>query len=931
MLCPHCQTDNREGRRFCGSCGHALPVACVVCGFGNELQARFCGGCGTALAGEAAAPAAATAPADRRPVSVMYVDLCGYTALSAALDPEDTHRLLRRFFETVDRIVLGFGGIIDKHIGDSVMALFGAPVAHGNDPERAVRAALDIHAAMPGLSVELGHPLKVHLGIALGEVVASGLGSAAHSAYTVTGDAANLAARLMERAAPGETLVTGALRNATETVATFDDLDHQSLKGIAQPEPVHRLTGLRTEGVVERPLVGRQGELAQLLAMLDACGRSGRGGAVAVRGEPGIGKSRLVRELTARAAARRYGCIGGNELDFGAHKGEDAQAAITAGLLGSAVAASETAKLQAIGDACARGHIDAGDRPFLNDLLGLAPPPESQVIYAAMNAEARQRGMASALAKLLRAASRDAPSLIVVEDVHWANQTTRLLLARLTATAAECAALLVMTTRFDGDPFDAGWRAQSAGGLSATIDLRPLLPEDAVNLANGVITEMDEFARQCIARAEGNPLFLEQLLRSRLIDTDGKLPHSLQGVVLARLDNLPAAERRLLQGASVLGQRFTSEDLQAVLGSPDCDCRPLIQRYLLRPDGEGFLFAHALIRDGVYASLTRERKRALHLKAAASFLDRDPRLHAEHLDRAEDPSAARAYLRAAEAEAAAYRLESASALVTRGLELATGGGDQVKLGLAAGRMRLDAGQAKPASEAFATAVAAATEAIDRCKGLIGLAAAYRVLADLDRAMENLAAAEATAAAMDEPALLSEIHYMRGNLHFARGQGEACLREHQRALAAAKRADLPEWKTRARSGLGDAAYLQGRVATARRHFQRCVELAERHGLLRIISANQSMIGVCLAYELKFDEALGHVEAGRAAAIRIGDRFAEMFADQITSLVLFQAGRISRSRKPDGNGAGPDRQTGRAALRGLFAYDTGVASPQAEPHR
>ena len=283
----------------------------------------------------------------------------GYTALSATLDPEDTHRLLRRFFETVDRIVLGFGGTIDKHIGDSVMALFGAPVAHGNDPERAVRAALDIHAAMPGLSAELGHPLQVHLGIALGEVVASGLGSAAHSAYTVTGDAANLAARLMERAAPGETLVTDALRQATEDVAAFDDLDRQPLKGIAQPEPVHRLTGLRTDRVVERPMVGRQGELAQLMVMLDACGRSGRGGAVAIRGDPGIGKSRLIRELMAVAAARGCCCVRGMELDFGTHKGEDAQAAITAGLLGTSVAATEDAKLLAIEEACSK----RADRP----------------------------------------------------------------------------------------------------------------------------------------------------------------------------------------------------------------------------------------------------------------------------------------------------------------------------------------------------------------------------------------------------------------------------------------------------------------------------------------------------------------------------------------------------------------------------------------
>ncbi len=581
MQCPHCKADNREGRRFCGGCGRALPVVCVACGFTNDLQARFCGGCGAALSGEA--QAVAVAPADRRPVSVMYVDLSGYTALSAKLDPEDTNRLLRRFFETVDRIVLGFGGTIDKHIGDSVMALFGAPIAHGNDPERAIRAALEIHATMPILSAELATPLQVHLGIALGEVVASGLGSTAHSTYTVTGDAANLAARLMERAGPGETLVTEALRQATEEVANFDSLDRQPLKGISQPEAIHRLTGLRTDRVAERAMVGRQGELAQLMAMLDACGRSGRGGATAIRGVPGIGKSRLIRELTTAAEARGYFCVKGTELDFGAHKGEDALAAITAGLLGCAVTASEIAKLQAINEMVARGYVDAADRPFLNDLLGLAPPQESEATYAAMNAEARKSGKAMALIKLLRVRSRDKPCLLAVEDVHWAGATTLQLLAQLTATCAECAAIVVMTTRFDGDPFDASWRSQSAGGLSSIIDLRPLLPDDAIGLASGVITEMDEFARQCVARAEGNPLFLEQLLRSRLADGDGRLPHSLQGVILARLDNLPAPERRALQAASVLGQRFTSTDLQAILGSSDTDCRPLIERSCCGP------------------------------------------------------------------------------------------------------------------------------------------------------------------------------------------------------------------------------------------------------------------------------------------------------------------------------------------------------------
>ena len=192
-----------------------------------------------------------------------------------------------------------------------------------------------------------------------------------------------------------------------------------------------------------------------------------------------------------------------------------------------------------------------------------------------MDAKARQRGMATVLAELLRSASQDSAVLVTIEDLHWANDATLYLLAQLAAAAEKCAAVIAMTTRFDGDPFDANWRSQSSGSLAVTIDLRPLRPEDATQLAVGVIAELDEFARQCVARAEGNPLFLEQLLRNRLADSDGKLPLSIQGVVLARLDNLAEQDRRALQAASILGQRFTQDDLQAILGTARIDCSTL--------------------------------------------------------------------------------------------------------------------------------------------------------------------------------------------------------------------------------------------------------------------------------------------------------------------------------------------------------------------
>lgn len=912
MICPNCQAENREGRRFCAGCGGSLSVACTKCGFLNEPLEKFCGGCGLAMASSsedaaahrpaapshvAASPSAGQpAPGDRRPVTVMFVDLSGYTALSAKLDPEDTNRLLSRFFEVVDGLVLDFGGVIDKHIGDSVMALFGAPVAHGNDPERAIRAAVAIQDAMPPLSSEFVQDLKVHIGLALGEVVASGLGSAAHSTYTVTGDAPNIAARLMERAASGETLVADALARSTEHFAALEPMGIEQLKGLAKPLTLFRLRGLRSDRTAEPAMVGRQSELAQLVSVVNACHSSGRGASAAIRGDPGIGKSRLLREIKGQAAALGFTCVSGLVLDFGAHAGEDVLAAVTAGLLGTSPEASVQIKAEAVRNALSSAWIDQIDQPFVLDLLSLAQPDESQSIYAAMDTKARQRGMAAALVKLLHAASQDRPVLVAIEDVHWANEATLHLLALLAAAAEQCAAVVVMTTRFDGDPFDANWRAQSSGGLAVTIDLRPLRAEDATKLASGVFSEVDDFARQCVARAEGNPLFLEQLLRSKLSDGDGKLPHSIQGVVLARLDSLADADRRALQAASVLGQRFVQDDLQALLGPGEYDLAAMLHRQLLKHEGDGFLFAHALIRDGIYASLTRDTRRDLHHKAAARYADNDPALRAEHLDKAEDPLAVQAYLHAADVEAAAFRLERAIRMATRGLELARLDTDIVKLGLAVGRMLLASGQAKPAREAYKTAVAAAQSDADRCRCFIGMAAADRILTNLDEALESLRAAESIAAASGSLAMLSEIHYMRGNLHFAVGDQNACLSEHSLALAAAERANEPEWKARALSGLGDAAYLQGRVKTALRHFQDCVDLAEQHHLLRVIPANKCMIGDCMVFLLDIKGALEENMAAVAAAERIGDRFSEMFALHGVAYILFAAGHISEAEAP-----------------------------------
>ena len=225
MRCIKCELENRAGRKFCASCGTALPVPCENCGFANEAAERYCGGCGHPLVGERIGAIEADRnvdpEGDRRPVTVLFCDLVGYTHLSSVLDAEDVHALLERFFALVDATVDRFGGTIDKHTGDAAMALFGAPLARA---ERAVRAALEIQTSVPKLASGLPSALAVHIGIATGEVIASSVGSQHHRGYTVTGEAANIAARLLEKAISGETLVSHAVYQATNHVVSYDPL-----------------------------------------------------------------------------------------------------------------------------------------------------------------------------------------------------------------------------------------------------------------------------------------------------------------------------------------------------------------------------------------------------------------------------------------------------------------------------------------------------------------------------------------------------------------------------------------------------------------------------------------------------------------------------------------------------------------------------------
>ncbi|MFO1047531.1 MAG: adenylate/guanylate cyclase domain-containing protein [Geminicoccaceae bacterium] len=814
---------------------------------------------------------------ERRQVCVLFADLVGYTALASALDAEEVHALLGAFFQTVDRLVVEHGGHVDKHIGDCVMAVFGAPVAHGDDAARAVAAALAIRDAVPGLTTG-GAPLRVHVGVAGGQVVASGTGSAMHREYTVTGDTVNLASRLADAAAPGEILVSPSVRVDLAGRLDAEDRGELAVKGLVAPVRAWRVAGLEQVGVERSPLAGRVVEVAQLRALLAAVAATGRGGVALVRGEPGIGKSRLIDEARRDGLAQGLACHIVWSLDFGGATGRDPVRSLLRSLLAlgdGAGAPDVVARL------LAEGSVAQEDQVFLNDLLDLPQPTSLRAIYEAMDNGRRNLGKRAVMARLVDRASRSQPLLLVVEDVHWADPIALAHLARLAALTGTAPCVLLMTTRVDGDPIDAGWRGQAEGAALVSIDLGPLPAADSLQLAQRLLTGSGDLAARCVERAAGNPLFIEQLARFGQ-ESSGVVPGTVQSLVQARLDRLNLVDKMALQAAAVLGQRFDKAALSHLLDRPDYDPDPLVGRQLLLAhDGAELRFSHALVRDAVYDSLLRSRRRELHGRAAAWHAARDPVLRAEHLDRAEAAEAAEAYLDAARAQLGEYRMESARALLERGLHLAREAGDVVALACLLGQTLLDLGSVGDAAECYGRALAQALDDAARCEAWLGLAACKRMAEDLPGAQAEIELAEATALRCGSDELLARSHFLAGNLCFPRGDIEGCLAHHRQSLGYARACGSAQHEAAALGGLGDADYVRGRMLSARASYERCLELCGAQGLGRIAAAHRQMLGLTRFFGGDVRAALADALAAMAAARQIGQPRGEMVAHMIAA--------------------------------------------------
>ena len=669
MRCPSCATENRAGVKFCEECGARLEAACPSCGASVPAGTKFCGACGAAVGAAApdkpavryAEPQSYT-PAhlaqrilkdrgalsgERKLVTVLFADVSGFTSLSERLDPEEVHGLIKQAFDLMLAEIHRYEGTVNQFLGDGLMALFGAPIAHEDHAVRAAHGALALQRALAAYREELmrarGIDFRMRLGLNTGLVVVGAIGDNLRMDYTAVGDTTNTAARMQQLAEPGTIVVAESTAHQIEPYFELRQLGTFAVKNRAQPVAAWELVAARAQ--VSRldaraaqglsPFVGRDDVLSTLERAWSAALR-GRGQAVFVVGEAGIGKSRLLHEFRERVAADaawiQTDCVSfGHSVPF---LPIVSMLKRTFRIAEDAVDADIIARID-------RGVAFLGDDArstgaALRYLLSVDPGDAG---FQSMDPAARRKAIVAAVVRLTAARSRERPIVLVVEDAHWIDAASEEVLKALADALPGMAVLMVVTYRpLDRQPFDERsyyWR----------VVLQPVDEDDAARIVRATLGVDDmprDIATAIAAKADGNPFFLEEIGRAlvqtgalrvehgRLAAVGGAttlaVPDTVQDVIAARIDRLAEPQKRTVQTASVIGRQFAlgllrrvsdvHEQLEASLS--DLKRIELIYEKLAPGDPE-YVFRHALTQDVAYASLLQAERRRLHAQIGSAL------------------------------------------------------------------------------------------------------------------------------------------------------------------------------------------------------------------------------------------------------------------------------------------------------------------------
>jgi class 3 adenylate cyclase/tetratricopeptide (TPR) repeat protein len=940
MRCARCGADNREGRRFCAECGAGLlPSGCPACGFGNEPGERFCGGCGAPLATAARPdprePAAASAPApaapeaytprhlaekiltsraamegERKQVTVLFADMKGSMELLADRDPEEARALLDPVLERMMEGVHRYEGTVNQVMGDGIMALFGAPLAHEDHAVRACFAALRMQEAVKRYAEEVqrraGVAINIRVGLNAGEVVVRSIGSDLHMDYTAVGQTTHLAARMEQTAQPGSILLTGDVLRLAEGYVQTKPLGPIQVKGLATPVAAYELTGAgpvrsRLQLSAARGLtrfVGRDKELGALHAALEQA-RGGRGQLAAVTGDPGVGKSRLAWELV-HGSARTDGCL---TLQAAAVSyGKSTPYLPVLDLLRQYFQLEERDDAWKIRAKITRRIVDR-HRPLeaaIPAFLALFDVPVEDPDWQTLDPPQKRWRTLDALRRLLLLESALQPVLVIVENLHWIDSETQAFLDDLVEALPIARLFLLVTYRPEyPDPWQGrpGYRP---------IRLEPL-PGDAVaEMLDALVGRDPSVAalKEMLARqTQGNPLFLEETIAT-LAETGAlagergayrlarayqtvQVPSTVHAVLAARIDRLTPDEKALLQSASVIGAEVPFSLLYAVADLPE----DTLRRHLMSLEAADFVreaelfpdlayaLKHVLTQEVAYASLLHERRRGLHARVVEALeaqapdrvLEQIERL-AHHALRGEEWAKAVRYCRQAGMKAAA-RSANREAL------------DCFQQALAALR-RLPASRERTEAE------------IDL---RLDLRPALLQLGRLDELLEVSREAEAQAQELGDETRLGRVYSWLTNYHYLKGELATALDYGERCLAIADRLEDAALRSLAERYMGHISHAQGDGRRAdeilRANIQRLERVGERDTAATIAYVDATAWRAWALADLgEFEQAYAHLDRAQHAAETSRHAYSQAIACTLSGLVFARQGLLERAVAP-----------------------------------
>ncbi len=925
MVCRACGAENRGGRKFCAECGARLAVFCIACSSPNEPGERFCGECGARLEGEASAATPAVraelAVAERRLVSVLFADLVGFTSLSEQRDSEEVREILSHYFETARRIIDRFGGTVEKFIGDAVMAVWGTPVAHEDDAERAVRAALDLVPAVAALGADVGSSnLQARAAVLTGEAAVT---LNAQGEGMVAGDLVNAASRVQTLALPGAVLVGEATRRTTEAAIAYEDAGTHELKGKTEPLPLWRalrvIAGRRGEGRstgLEAPFVGRDAELRLVKDLFHTAVDEQKARLVSVVGVAGVGKSRLSWEfqkyvdgLVEEVRWHRGRCLAyGEGIAFWALA---EMVRMRAGILEEEQPESALGKLR---QATEQHMHDAEERtwlqPRLAHLLGLAEQTGFE-----------RQDLFSAWRLFFERLAEEAPTVLIFEDLQWADTALLDFIEYLLEWSRAHPIFVFTLARPELSDRHPSWGAAKRDFTS--LFLEPLRADAMDELLHGLAPGLpDELRARIRERAEGIPLYavetVRMLLDRGLLERDGdgyrptaaiealEVPETLHALIAARLDDLTPDERRLLGDASVLGKSFTKRSLSALSGLSEDELEPLLAPLVRKeiltiqadprsPERGQYAFLQALVQKVAHGTLSRRERKTRHLAAAEFFEttwgseeDEIVELIASHyLDAYEcDPGAddaraikakAREQLaRAGERAASLGASREAQRYFEQAAELADDSVEQAQLLERAGEMGQAAGQLENALAHFRRAInlfesSGRTHPAARASARLGAALFHH--GQIDAGVEHMERSFAVLSG-DEPdedlaALAAEL----GRLHYFMGDLDRASERIELTLEIAESLWLPERLSEALNTKSLILVSRGRLEEGNGLLKHALDLALEND--RPGAATRAYVNLAhnMAVSDRYEEARELDKQGLALARKLGNRVGE----------------------------------------------------------